>query len=317
MPCARRNSRKARRAKEDEEQQVQANASLAKKVESLQLRSERVQGRTSSEQDDVPTRTLNLPNPLVRFEETMSIADKNGNLTYFRDVWGTYVVLKTEEKKVTVVTPVVKNDVTARRLLLKQIRLDADIAIHPSQLLEEVRGVENLLRELKKRPHESVVDVFGYKVAVNHEAPDPEIITSIDLTILSAYANKGSLAELLDVHDSLQGSRIITWTTQLLDALAYYDVLGHAHPAVHLNNILIFRADDGHTSVKLSDGYGTDLRTLGHAREICPWHQRTFFSYRLEGTRAQSGRSCTYRKDLSLGSGCCYHADDLWQECDH
>jgi translation initiation factor 2-alpha kinase 4 len=253
---------KARRAKEDEEQQVQANASLAKKVESLQLRSERVQGRTSSEQDDVPTRTLNLPNPLVRFEETMSIADKNGNLTYFRDVWGTYVVLKTEEKKVTVVTPVVKNDVTARRLLLKQIRLDADIAIHPSQLLEEVRGVENLLRELKKRPHESVVDVFGYKVAVNHEAPDPEIITSIDLTILSAYANKGSLAELLDVHDSLQGSRIITWTTQLLDALAYYDVLGHAHPAVHLNNILIFRADDGHTSVKLSDGYGTDLRTL-------------------------------------------------------
>ena len=144
-----------------------------------------MQGRTSSEQDDEPTRTLNLPNPLVHFDEIMSIADKNGNLTYFRDVWGTYVVLKTEErKKVTVVTPVVKSDVTARRLLLKQIRLDADIAIHPSQLLEEVRDVENLLRELKKRPHESVVEVFGYKVAVNHEAPDPEIITSIDLYYL-------------------------------------------------------------------------------------------------------------------------------------
>ena len=253
---------KAKRAKEDKEQKLQANASLVKKVETLQLSSERVQGRTSSELYDEPARTLNLPNPLVHFPETMSIADKNGNPTYFRDVWGTYVVLKTEEKKVTVVTPVVKNDVTARRLLLKQIRLHAALTILPSQLLEEVRGVEKLLRQLQKRPHESIVEIFGYKVAINNEAQDPELITSIDLTILSAYANKGSLAEILDVHDSLQGSRIMTWTTQLLGALAYYDALGHAHPAVHLNNILIFRADDGRTSVKLSDGYGTDLRSL-------------------------------------------------------
>lgn len=253
---------KARRAKEDQEQQARAAATLAKKVESLQLRSERVNGRASSERDAQPSRTLTLPNPLVQFDEIMSIADKKGDLTHFQDVWGTYVILKTKEKKVTVVTPVVENAVTARRLLLKQIHLDAGIFSHPSRLLDEVRDVEKLLQELKKRPFESVVDVFGYKVVVNHEAEDQELITSIDLTILSAYANKGSLAEMLDIYDCLSGSRIMSWSTQLLEALAFFDVLGHAHPAVHLNNILLFRADNGHISVQLSDGYGTDLRTL-------------------------------------------------------
>lgn len=248
-------------AKKKEEQRIQETAAMAKTVATLQFKMKKATGFPESSGEDEPIH-LNLPNPVVQFEDIMSIADKNGDQTYFTDVWGTYVILKTEEKKVTVVTPVVKNDVTARRLLLKQIRLDAAIVSHPSRLLEEVRDIENLLQELKKRPHESVVDVFGYKVDVNHEAQDSETITSIDLTILSAYANKGSLAEMLDIHDSLQGSRIISWATQLLEALSFYDVLGHAHPAVHLNNILLFRTDDGHISVKLSDGYGIDLRTL-------------------------------------------------------
>lgn len=248
-------------AKKDEEQQIQASATMAKKVATLQFKMKKATGVPESSGEGSPA-LLTLPNPLVSFEDTMSIADKNGDFTNFTDVWGTYVILKTEEKKVTVVTPVVKNAVTARRLLLKQIHLDAAIVSHPSQLLEEVRGIENLLQELKKRPYESVVDVFGYKVGINHDTLDKSGVTSIDLTILSAYANKGSLAEMLDVYDVLQGSRIISWTTQLLEALAFYDSLGHAHPAVHLNNILLFRADDGHISVKLSDGYGTDLRTL-------------------------------------------------------
>lgn len=251
---------KERRAKEEQEQKAQASATMVKQVEDLQSR-RGVTGITESDEED-QTAYLNLPNPLVHFDEYMAIADKEGAETKFKDVWGTYVILKTEEKKVTIVTPVVANNVTARRLVLKQIHLDAGIVRHPSQFPEEVLEVEIMLQELQYHRHESVVDVLGYKVVTNREKGGTSNIISIDLTILSAYANKGSLSETLDIYDSLQGSRIISWTTQLLEALAFFDDLGYAHPAVHLNNILMFRADDGRISVQLSDGYGTELRKL-------------------------------------------------------
>jgi eukaryotic translation initiation factor 2-alpha kinase 4 len=248
-----------RLAREKQEQQAQATATMTTQVKNLQLK-QRVIGTTESD-EAYQTQYLNLPNPVVHFDEIMSLDEENGRETKFRDVWGTFVVLKTEEKKVTIVTPVVANDVTPRRLLLKEIHLDASIVPHPSQLLKDIVEVEILLKDLKMHRHESVVDVFGYKV-VTIQDPDSGVITGVVLTILSAFANKGSLAETLDIYDPLGGKRIMSWTTQLLEALAFFDDLGYAHPAVHLNNILLFRAPAGRITVQLSDGYGTDLRKL-------------------------------------------------------
>ena len=69
--------------------------------------------------------------------------------------------------------------------------------------------------------------------------------------------------DLLDTVGTLNISSARAWAIQLIEGLEFYHRNGIVHARVHLNNVLLEKAETGNTVVKLSDGgYHEDLHLL-------------------------------------------------------
>ena len=201
---------------------------------------------------------------IIPFEQAMTTKDAKGRDTFsFRSVWGRFVILKAKDKKITIVSPVTDQDVLVPQLLLKDILL-VEKSSESSSFRREMQGIEELLESSKVHRHANVVDLLGYKIQRTPAGVDSASGSAAtwELSILSEYANKGSLLELLELCGGLDAKKVKSWTHQILDALEFYDQNGYVHPAVHAGNVLLFRSQTGEIHVKLSDGYGTALKTL-------------------------------------------------------
>ena len=201
---------------------------------------------------------------VVTFDQAMTTKDTRDNSNFtFRAVSVSSIVLRTSTKKVAIVIPIAGDDIQVPQLLLKDIVLTEN-ASETVNLRQEILEIENLLESSKNHRHRNVVDLLGYKVerSILSTSDRPAVTAKWELSILSDYANKGSLADLLDMVDNLGAGKVRSWTHQLLDALQFFDENGYVHPALHLENVLLFRDTTGAITIKLSDGYGTALRHL-------------------------------------------------------
>ena len=202
----------------------------------------------------------------VTFDQIMTATDESGNIEFeFRKVAGFFNLRTGKDKKITLVSPLTSHDVRVPQLVLKDIYLKEKV--HESaRFRNTMDSIQELLKESKKdeEQHSNVVRVFGYKVE-RTEDPNPlltGVAASWELSILSEWANKGSLKDVLDMMGRLSGEQIRTWAQAILDALKFFDLRGFVHPAVHAGNVLFFQSSDGSVHVKLSDGYGTQLKDL-------------------------------------------------------
>lgn len=215
--------------------------------------SRKVTGEESADLYDVPE------DP-VRFDQSMTSRDIVTSVPFkFKAVVGRSVILKRKDKKVTIVSPRVDTErVQAPQLLLKVIYLPETIA-PKADLQKCMEKVEEDLESSKEHRHQNVVDLINYKI---------EHVTLADgtgewkLAILSEFANRGSLADLLHIFGALSAAKIRSWARQLADALLFFDQQGYVHPAVRAENVMLFLGTNGAITIKLSDGYGTELRDL-------------------------------------------------------
>ena len=232
---------------------------LVSQVESeKQRRQKSTLSRKTTAEDNA--NLYDAPEEPVRFDQSMIARDIVTNAPFkFKAVSGRNVILKRKDKKVTIVAPRVDVDlVQAPQLLLKQIYLPESIA-PKADMHKWMEEIEQLLESSKEHHNQNVVDLVNYRMEHVNLADGSAMW---NLAILSEYANKGSLSDLLELSGPLNSNKIRSWGRQLVDALMFFDQQGYVHPAVHAKNVLIFLSPSGGITVKLSDGYGTKLRDL-------------------------------------------------------
>lgn len=232
---------------------------LVSQVESeKQRRQKSTLSRKSTAEDNA--NLYDVPEEPVRFDQSMVARDIVSGIPFkFKAVSGRNVILKRKDKKVIIVAPRVDSEIVqAPQLLLKQIYLPESIA-PKADMHKWMEEIEQLLESSKEHRNQNVVDLINYKI--EHVSLGDGSATW-NLAILSEYANKGSLSDLLELSGPLNANKIRSWGRQLVDALMFFDQQGYVHPAVHAKNVLIFLSPSGGITVKLSDGYGTKLRDL-------------------------------------------------------
>ncbi|KIW51789.1 hypothetical protein, variant [Exophiala xenobiotica] len=201
-----------------------------------------------------------VPEDPIRFDQSMTSRDIATSAPFkFKAVVGRSVILKRTDKKVMIVAPRVDTDkVQAPQLLLKIIYLPETVA-PKAQLQKCMETVEQDLESSREHRHPNVVELINYKI---EHVDLGNGVGEWKLAILSEYAEQGSLSDLLGIVGALNAARIRSWARQLADALLFFDQQGYVHPAVHTGNVMLFRSASGGITVKLADGYGTQLRDL-------------------------------------------------------
>ena len=241
--------------REQAEQRAKEEQLLSSKIESERKRR---QGASLSKTDDeMATSSITGDVKPFKFDQPMTFRDlETQQEVSFDEVFGTSVILRQPDKDIFIVSPVINSaEHKAPQLVLKHIYLSEKLA-PDADLRDTMREVEELLEKSKQQRHEHVVDLYGYQIL------DPLKNNGVwKLSILTECANKGNLAEQLDLSKTMSSPTVQSWIYQLLKALAFFDQHQFVHPAIHTGNVLLFYAK-GTWSVKLSDGYGTKLRDL-------------------------------------------------------
>lgn len=149
----------------------------------------------------------------------------------------------------------------APTLVLKQANL-SNRPKDQASFKKQLQALETELELLKKIRHQNILDLYNFKVqktAGETEAPD----FSWTVSILSEFAEKGSLEEFLEIAGSLAVVKVRSWTIELLDALRYLHDHGIVHEDIHTGNVLIVRESNGEVRPKLADaGFQRKLHSL-------------------------------------------------------
>ena len=197
----------------------------------------------------------------ISFDRAVNIKDKKGNNLYFHTVGGMVRLRQGPATEVYLVHPKISEDLGSvpPALAIKRIKLKA-VDDHGSYK-RNIQDLEQELEKLKSLSGRSpnVIDVLDFKVTAKLED------NSWDVTILTDFADRGSLKELLEISGggcpAIQNVRMRA--VQLLDALEFYHCNGLVHGALHASNILFTESSSGPPTLKLSDtGFQSRLRQL-------------------------------------------------------
>lgn len=195
------------------------------------------------------------------FDQAIIYSDASGNTFAFQVVMGKVLLRQGPVSKCYMVRPLVATG-EAPIVVLKQTDLDPVLKDHNSYK-KQLQALETELEQLKKIRHQNIVELLDFKVHKTIDK-DGESDSSWTVSILSEYAEKGSLEELLDIAGNLGVNKVRSFTIDLLDALRYIHDHGIVHQDIHCNNILLFRdTTTGEVKPKLADiGYEIKLRNL-------------------------------------------------------
>ncbi|KAG9248230.1 anticodon binding domain of tRNAs-domain-containing protein [Calycina marina] len=131
---------------------------------------------------------------------------------------------------------------------------------------KQLQDLETELEKLKKFRHRNILNLYDFKV---HKpcTGEGEADSSWTVSILTEYAEKGSLGDFLDIIGDLGVVKVRSWTIDLLDALKFLHEKGIQHGDIHANNVLLVRDNSGAFRLKLADaGYQRKLHSLAGKR---------------------------------------------------
>lgn len=192
----------------------------------------------------------------ISFDQRIETRNEDDDLIVFRTVTGMTKLRQGPVTEVYTVCPIVQGE---HRRLVVLILKQAKFAPTTSKGLDFKHKIFELekelesLRRLRLNPHPNVLQVLDFRVDKD-SALNENNSGMWTVQVLTEYANKGSLEELLDMVGPLSVDKVRTWTVQLLEALEYYHFNGIVHGAVHTSNILFTRTQSGATVIKLTDG---------------------------------------------------------------
>jgi translation initiation factor 2-alpha kinase 4 len=197
----------------------------------------------------------------ISFDRAVSIKDRKGNNLHFHTVIGLVKLRQGPATEVLLVHPQTSENTygVPPALAIKRVKLKA-IDDHGSYK-RSIQDLEQELEKLKSLNGRStnVIDILDFKITA--EIGD----NSWNVTILTEFANRGSLKESLEISGggcpAIQNVRMRA--VQLLDALEFYHCNGVVHGALHAANILFVESLSGPPTLKLADtGFQSRLRQL-------------------------------------------------------
>jgi eukaryotic translation initiation factor 2-alpha kinase 4 len=151
-------------------------------------------------------------------------------------------------------------------LVLKQADLNSR-SKDQNAFKKELQSLENELEQLKKIQHQNILELYDFKVHKTVGETD-DADSSWTVSILSEFAERGSLEEFLDIAGSLAVVKVRSWTIELLDALRYLHDHGIVHEDIHTGNVLLVRDLNGEVRPKLADaGFQRKLHSLTGKRQ--------------------------------------------------
>lgn len=203
----------------------------------------------------------------LAFEQPINILDANDNQILFQVVAGKVCLRKSPISKCFTVRPVVAQGAgDAPILVLKQTDLASEVK-NSNNFKAQLQLLESELKSLKVIRHQNILIMLDYKVHKTIDE-DGESDNSWTVSVLTEFAEKGSLLELLDIAGSLGVEKVRSWTIELLDALRFLHEKGIVHEDIHAGNVLLVRSSNGEVRPKLADaGYQNKLRALSGRRQ--------------------------------------------------
>lgn len=184
------------------------------------------------------------------FDQPVTLLDETKNPRLFQAVTDKFHIRSGPVSNCYTVRPILKDSYT-RLLALKQTDLGGQ-GIDSASFKSQLRALEVDLEALKKARHRNILEVLDFKV--HKTVGDTKVSDSLwTVSILSEYAEKGSLEEFLGLAGSLRVARVRAWTIELLDALRYLHDRGITHQDIHASNILLVRSSPGDITVKIAD----------------------------------------------------------------
>lgn len=192
----------------------------------------------------------------TRFDHRTELRDDNGALVLFRAVSGMTKLRQGPATEVWTARPSVHGRSVKSALIVVKQATFARSALKERNLKNDVFELEKELEKLHKlrtHPHPNVLEVLNFKIE-KQPGSSGDGSVSWAVTVLTEYANKGSLEDLLDMAGPLAVEKLRAWTIQLLEALEYYHCNGVIHGDMHIANILFVRTTAGSTVLKLADG---------------------------------------------------------------
>ncbi|KAH8683018.1 anticodon binding domain of tRNAs-domain-containing protein [Tricladium varicosporioides] len=200
------------------------------------------------------------------FDQPISLIDSNGNPFQFQVVASKVCIRQGPVSKCFTVRPVSSGAATPT-LALKETDLGTG-SKDQNMFKKQLQILETDLKALKELRHQNILDLLDFKVskAVEDEA-DSEAAWTV--SILTEFAEKGSLEELLDITGGLGVAKVRSWTIELLGALRFLHEHGIVHADMHTCNILLVRGSSGEVRPKIADAsFQTKLHNLNGQKQF-------------------------------------------------
>lgn len=214
-----------------------------------------------------------LQDSSITFDRSISV-QLEGATVEFDTVTGFIEQGEGSITKVYTVTPTDGLNRIPILLALKQTVLQSK----PNQYAEFRKTLlkfENDLDSVRKLQHGGLNGLVDFKVE-KLPIEGVEYTESWRVSVLTEFANKGSLGDLLEISGTISLQKIRSWYIDLLEALEFLHRNGFIHGDIHINNILMNRSQaDGVISVQLADSvYQNNLRRMKVVNEKALTHSK-------------------------------------------
>jgi translation initiation factor 2-alpha kinase 4 len=222
--------------------------------------------RMSSLLTEEDTSSTNTEDCIV-FDRTIKINLPDGGGPFvFRKVCGMVKIAQGPLMTVYTVRPAFPaREMRNVPLVLKQVELP-DCFGECSEGKLKIQELEQQIDSLRNLRHPNVVALYESKItrsmAIPVTYPGSCSNGGWRVSVLTEYANKGSLHDLLETVDSIAAGIARSWMLALLEGLDYIHRNGAIHGAIHAGNILLFRRSSStHSAPKLADiSYAKSIR---------------------------------------------------------
>lgn len=204
--------------------------------------------------------TRNSEGERIVFDQLCRLTDVDGHSIVFNAVTGKTEFSAGPITTVHEVRAVLPTGQKRPRLALKQIQVHS-VGKDQVQFKKQLQALESELDSMKKLRHQAILEVLDYKIGRNANANANGM--SWDVSVLSPFADDGSLEKLLRWSGHLDVNRVRSCTVNLLDALGWLHSQGVVHQDIHPGNILLVTEQTGDMIPKLADaGYQRELHNL-------------------------------------------------------
>ncbi|KUI57921.1 Serine/threonine-protein kinase GCN2 [Cytospora mali] len=204
--------------------------------------------------------TRESENERIVFDQLCKLTDNTGNSIIFNAVTGKTEFLRGPITTVYEVRPILPTGQKRPRLALKQVQVHS-AGKDQAQFRKQLQALETQLESMKQLRHQAILEILDYKIS--RTANDVTNAMSWNVSVLSPFAEDGSLEKLLRWSGHLDVVRVRSCTVNLLDALGWLHSQGVVHQDIHPGNIMLVTESTGDMILKLADaGYQRELHNI-------------------------------------------------------